>query len=104
MKNGWYFPETWKAYEQFKKEDEVSEKITDITSLAQVKQPRRYWKMIQYSYTQVGRVLTMIINSIIKEIKPALRCVNTRFKYEKLSNSVDQFTFIVNVHSDLKNK
>ena len=46
----------------------------------------------------------MIINSIIKEIKPTLRCVNTRFKYEKLSNSVDQFTFIVNVHSDLKNK
>lgn len=42
MKNGWYFPETWKAYEQFKKEDEFSEKITDITSLAQVKQPRRY--------------------------------------------------------------
>ena len=42
MKNGWYFPETWKAYEHFKKEDEFSEKITDITSLAQVKQPRRY--------------------------------------------------------------
>ena len=53
-------------------------------------------------YTQVGRLLTMIINSIVKEIKPTLRYVNTRFKYEKLSNSVDQFTFVVRVHSFLK--
>ena len=38
MNNGWYFPDTWKAYEKFKKEDDFSDKITDITSLTQMKQ------------------------------------------------------------------
>ena len=41
MKNGWYFPDTWKGYEQFKKKDEFSDKITDITSLTQMKQFRQ---------------------------------------------------------------
>lgn len=53
-------------------------------------------------YNQVGRLLTIMINYIVKEIKPTLRCVNTRFKYEKFSNSVDQFTFVVRVHSFVK--
>ena len=57
--------------------------------------------MIPYTYTQVGRLLTMILTSIVKDIKPTVRCVNTRFKYEKLPNSVDQLTIIVRVHSFL---
>ena len=37
-----------------------------------------------------------------KEVIPTIKCVNSRFKYEKLSHSVNQFTFVVKVHSFLK--
>ena len=101
MKNGWYLTELWKAYKEFQKKDLFSEKITAVTSLTQLKQPRcRRKKMILHR--QVERVLVMMINSILREVIPTIKCVNSRFKYEKLSHSVNQFTFVVKVHSFLK--
>ena len=48
------------------------------------------------------RKLVMMINSILREVIPTIKCVNSLFKYEKLSHSVNQFTFVVKVHSFLK--
>ena len=101
MKNGWYLTELWKAYKEFQKKDLFSEKITAVTSLTQLKQPRRRRKKM-ILHGQVERVLVMVINSILREVIPTIKCVNSRFKYGKLSHSVNQFTFVVKVHSFLK--
>ena len=41
MKNGWYLTDLWKVYKEFQKKNLFSEKITAVTILTQLKQPRR---------------------------------------------------------------
>ena len=40
MKNGWYFPETWTSYQEFKKELEFSDRILSMVKLTQLKRSR----------------------------------------------------------------
>ena len=40
MKNGWHFPETWKSYQEFKKELEFSDRILSMVKLTQLKRSR----------------------------------------------------------------
>ena len=40
MKNGWYFPETWKSYQEFKKEIAFYERILSMVKLTQLKRSR----------------------------------------------------------------
>lgn len=40
MKNGWYFTETWKSYQEFKKQTKFSDRILSIVNLTQIKGSR----------------------------------------------------------------